>query len=123
MGIIANHCEQYMLSTSSMLAIGRYYADRGKMLLMEQFLFMIDLMGEETSVSFFQETASASWIKYDIVDVRTASLRRDGSGGRVEALGVPGCGHFEFYYDNLSYGGVKGLLERYDYDGDRKWDA
>ena len=82
------------------------------MIPMEWFLLNVDVVGEEDTVNFYEDETQGG-----LVTVRTASITRDGPGGRVQELGVPGCGTFAFEY------GSDGKLVDYTYDGDEAWDS
>ena len=60
---------------------------------MEWFLLNVDVVGEEDTVNFYEDETQGG-----LVTVRTASITRDGPGGRIQELGVPGCGTFAFEY-------------------------
>ena len=82
------------------------------MIPMEWFLLNVDVVGEEDTVNFYEDETQGG-----LVTVRTASITRDGPGGRIQELGVPGCGTFAFEY------GSDGKLVDYTYDGDEAWDS
>merc|ERR1719353_466650 len=98
--------QQFLLSTSSMLAIARYHSARGNMVLMDRFLFFLDIVGDEETVRFYEQGRSAQANEYNKAYVATASIIRQEKGGRIEKLSVPGCGTFVFTYNgNFNYAG------------------
>ena len=82
------------------------------MIPMEWFLLNVDVVGEEDTVNLYEDETQGG-----LVTVRSASIKRNGPGGRIQELGVPGCGTFAFEY------GSDGKLVDYTYDGDEAWDS
>jgi len=107
---------QYFLSSSAQLAVGRYYAQyadtrRKNLLPLAWFVFNVDLVGEENMGTFYEDEQNQR------VRVQEVLLSREGSNkGRIRRLSIPGCGTFDFQYDDE---GISG----YTYDGDPAWDS
>ena len=74
-------------------SIGECCSTGRSMIPMEWFLLNVDVVGEEDTVNLYEDETQGG-----LVTVRSASIKRNGMGGRIQELGVPGCGTFEFTY-------------------------
>jgi hypothetical protein len=104
--IIASHVgNQYLLSTSSQLELGRLKAVEGDLKPLAWFLFDLDIVGAATTATFYENEKDNG-----IVDTYEVMIERKPGLGAVTRLRVPGCGEWTFSYDDL------GMLTGYTWD-------
>ena len=100
--VAGNIGNQYIYSTSTQLEVARYRADAvGDLLPMAWFAFEVDVVGDETSTTFFERVSRG------YVQTIPVGIDRTYPGGPVKTLRVPGCGTFDFEYD-VSTGHLSG---------------
>ena len=92
---------QYLLSSSTQLAAARASATSGNYVPLAWFVFNVDLIAGEGSISTFYEDERQG-------RTRRVAVALERTNGAVASLTVPGCGTFTFEYDGnelVGYGG------------------